>query len=388
MSIVGGLFRAAGLGSLVDGLEAQGIMKAGERVAPTLFPEMFIGKEGVSNLGKAGIPGSEDIIKNLESAQKDWFKLPAEDWMTKYADSGIAFDPVANKAMLEISDANVTVKPGINLNKLPSDEQLGFNEVFKADTLSKAYPDIGNVKIGFLDDPRSPRLAGFDAATNTVYFNRQNPEWKPENAKSIMLHEVQHFVQGKELFTKGEGFQNVLQQNAVYQNATSSLDKSIAQASSEVPQFLKQNKGLGFTEDNVTTALGALAARDGMPVLKALEKAFKSKSLAEKFVVKTKNYGEMNAALMAKEASSEAYKQSINDYMKVAGEVFARQTEERANMSLNERLANPAMRGIETNPTNKAFGITVDNMTAPVANLQQSSIPAPAVPQSSIPGLY
>lgn len=388
MSIVGGLFKAAGLGHLVDSLEAQGITKASE-TGTGLIPQMFIGGGGIKNLGESGVAGSEDMLKLLENAQKDWFKLPAESWMTKYADSGVAFDPVANKAMLEISDANVQVKKGIDLNKIPAGEQLGFDEVFNAETLKKAYPDIGDIKIGFKDDANSPRLAGFDATTDTVYFNRANPDWKPSDTKSIMLHEVQHYVQGKELFTKGEGFTQVLQQNNSFQDAIGSLDKAIASSPAESVKFAAANKGLGFTSDSVSEAIGSLSKRDGLSVEKALEKAFReqgmakdrSKIMAEKLILKSSNFPSLNAALMAKEASSEAYKQSINDYMKVAGEVFARQTQERADMGLAERLANPAMRGIESNPTNKAYGITLDNMTSPMQDSKSSVQDAYFVPE-------
>jgi hypothetical protein len=75
--------------------------------------------------------------------------------------------------------------------------------------------------------------------------------------------------------------------------------------------------------------------------------------------------------------------------MKVAGEVFARQTEQRRGMGGMERLAQPAMREIETDPANMAAGVTIDNMTAPRADmLQQAADPFQMqVPQSTIPGI-
>jgi hypothetical protein len=393
MSIVGGLLRSAGLGTLSDALESQGLLKAGgmfdSRVVPTTTPEMFIGGAGIENLGKAGLMEAAPAIKALEDAQKDWFKLPAEDWMKKWADSGIAFDPVANKAMMELSDQNVALKKGINLNSLPSGEILGFDEVFSAETLKKAYPDISNIKIGFVDDPLSPRIAGFDSQTDTIYFNRQNPNWSTKEAKSSVLHEVQHYVQGKELFTQGEGFTQVLQSNAQFQDNTSAVDKLVATSVPDVIKFAKQNKGLGFTSDNVSDALGSLVARDGLTAEKALAKAFKSKDMAAKFINATKNDPKLEGILLAKNEASSAYQQSIKDYMKVAGEVFARQTGERADMTAAERLANPAMRGIETNPTNAAYGVTLDNMTTPMqpSNPAFADPFAPQIPQSTIQGI-
>lgn len=393
MSIVGGLLRSAGLGTLSDALESQGLLKAGglfdSRVVPTTTPEMFIGGAGIKNLGEAGLIDAPAATAALEQAQKDWFRIPSEDWMKKWADSGIAFDPVAGKAMMELSDQNVSLKKGVELNKLPGSEVLGFDEVFNAETLKKAYPEISNIKIGFADDPNSPRLAGFDSESDTIYFNRQNPSWSTKEAKSNVLHEVQHYVQGKELFTKGEGFTQVLQNNIGFQNNISALDKLVATSIPDVVKFAKQNKGLGFTADNLSEALGSLVARDGMNAEQALAKAFNSKEMAKKFINAAQKDPKLGGIVAAKNEASSAYQQSIRDYMKVAGEVFARQTGERADMSAAERLANPAMRGIETNPTNKSFGVTLDNMTAPLQPAQPAFADpfAPQIPQSTIQGI-
>jgi hypothetical protein len=359
------------------------------RLVPTTTPEMFIGGAGIENLAKAGMIDAPSATKVLEDAQKDWFKLPSEDWMKKYADSAVAFDPVSNKAMLEISDKNVALKSGVDLNGMPAGEILGFDEVFNAETLKKAYPDIANIKIGFADDPQSPRLAGFDSQTDTIYFNRQNPNWTTKEAKSNVLHEVQHYIQGKELFTQGEGFTQVLQNNAQFQDNINAIDKLVATSVPDVVKFAKQNKGLGFTSDNVSDALGSLVARDGQTAEQALAKAFKSKEMAQKFINATKTDPKLEGILVAKNEASTAYQQSIKDYMKVAGEVFARQTGERGNMSMQERLANPAMRGIETNPTNATYGVTLDNMTAPMqpANPAFADPFAAQIPQSTIQGI-
>lgn len=393
MSIVGGLLRSAGLGTLSDALESQGLLKAGglfdSRIVPTTTPEMFIGGAGIANLGKEGLIDAPAATKALEDAQKDWFKLPAEDWMKKWADSGIAYDPVANKAMMELSDQNVSLKKGVDLNAMPKNEILGFDEVFNAETLKKAYPEISNIKIGFVDDPNSPRLAGFDSETDTIYFNRQNPSWTTKEAKSNVLHEVQHYVQGKELFTKGEGFTQVLQNNISFQDNISAVDKLVATSVPDVVRFAKQNKGLGFTADNLSEALGSLVARDGQTAQQALAKAFKSKEMATKFINAVQKEPKLGGIIAAKNEASSAYQQSVKDYMRVAGEVFARQTGERADMSAAERLANPAMRGIETNPTNKGFGVTLDNMTAPMQPAQPAFADpfAPQIPQSTIQGI-
>jgi hypothetical protein len=76
--------------------------------------------------------------------------------------------------------------------------------------------------------------------------------------------------------------------------------------------------------------------------------------------------------------------------MKVAGEVFARQTEQRRGLNVAERIENPAMKAIETDRENRAAGITIDNMTAPRPSVSQDAMTDPfqmQVPQSTIPGI-
>ena len=390
MGIVTGLFRQIAP-DLIDSLEAQGVVKGGtgifdSRTTPSTVPEMFIGGEGISNLAKSGMIDETAAKQALVDAQKDWFKLDAQDWMKKWADSGIAYDPVARKAMMEISDENVTIKKGIDLNTMPAKEVLGFDEVFNAETLKKAYPDIGDVKIGFLDEANSPRLAAFDEANNVVYFNRQSPQWKPAEVKSNMLHEVQHFVQGKELFTKGEGFQNVLQNNVDFQSVVSDLDKLVATSVPDAVKFAKQNKGLGFSQDKVAEAIAGLTARDGKTAEQALAAEFKSKEMAKKFLNAAANDPKLSKIIVAKDVASQEYQRSAGDYMRVAGETFARQTGERADMTAQERLLSPAMRNIDVNPTNKSYDINIDNLTPPLqAQAPVANVFAPQIPQSSIP---
>ena len=394
MSIVGGLLRSAGLGTLSDALESQGLMKAGgglfdSRVVPTTTPEMFIGGGGIKNLEAAGVMEAAPALKALEDAQKDWLRLSTDEWNKKWADAGIAYDPVANKAMMEMSDQNVSVKKGVDLAKIPQGEVLGFDEVFNAETLKKAYPDIGDVKIGFLDEAGSPRIAAFDEENNAVLFNRLSPAYNPAELKSNMLHEVQHFVQGKELFTKGEGFQNVLQNNVDFQSVTSDLDKLVAQSVPDAVKFAKQNKALGFKSDQVAEALASLTARDGKTAEQALAKEFKSKEMARKFLNNAAADPVLSKILVAKDVASQEYQRSAGQYMRVAGETFARQTGERADMSAQERLLSPAMRNIDTNATNQAYNINLNNLTAPLPTpMQEFADPfAAQVPQSTIQGI-
>jgi hypothetical protein len=377
--------------ALVDNLEAQGLFKGTTRATPSLVPEMFIGREGISNLGEAGMIDAPAATNLLENAQRDWFKLPAEEWNTIYGKEAIAFDPVANKAMLEISDKNVDLRKGVDLNKIPENEVLAFDEVFKADALKKAYPDIEDVTVSFIDDPVDSRLAAFSPKNNMILFNRQHSDWKQADTPlNVAVHEIQHYVQGKELFTKGESFSTVLRENQLHTDAQAVLGTMVAKSPEDSVAFAKQFKNLGFSTDQVSEAIAGLVRVDGLSARRSLEKTFRSKELADKFITRAEKYPRLSGAIEAKDISTAAYTQSVQDYMKVAGEVFARQTEQRRGLSATERAANPAMRAIETDPQNMMAGVTIDNMTAPRAEGQQAAMTDPfqmQVPQSTIPGI-
>ena len=219
-----------------------------------------------------------------------------------------------------------------------------------------------------------------------ILFNRQHPDWKNSDAPvKTALHEVQHYVQGKELFTMGESFARTLNENQLYKDSSQALSQVIAQSVPESLQFAKKYKGIGFDKDTVIDAVAGLSAKDGISARASLAKAFGSKDMADKFIMNLdpNQYPALRAAVEAKNISTQAYQQSVADYMKVAGEVFARQTEQRRGMNVAERIQNPAMMAIETDPANRAAGITIDNMTAPrAADPFQMQ-----VPQSTIPGI-
>jgi len=384
MSIVGKLFGIAD--SLIDSspLGSRRITETLFGQPPSKMPEMFIGREGISNLGAEGMIDAPAATNLLENAQRDWFKLPADEWNTIYGKEAIAFDPVANKAMLEISDKNVDLRKGVDLNKIPENEILAFDEVFKADVLKKAYPDIGDVTISFIDDPVDSRLAAFSPKDNMILFNRQHSEWRQTDTPvKVALHEIQHYVQGKELFTRGESFKTVLRENQLYTDAQAVLGTMVAKSPDDSVAFAKQFKNLGFSTDQVSEAVAGLIKPDGLSARRSLEKAFRRKELADKFITRAEKYPRLSGAIEAKDITGSAYQQSVADYMRVAGEVFARQTEQRRGMSVAERIANPAMQAIETDPLNRRAGITIDNMTAPrAADPFQMQ-----VPQSTIPGI-
>jgi hypothetical protein len=90
-------------------------------------------------------------------------------------------------------------------------------------------------------------------------------------------------------------------------------------------------------------------------------------------------YPTLRAAVQQKDVAKESYNKSLSDYMRVAGEVFARQTQQRRDMGVEERIASPAMRAIERDPMNILSNINRDTMlpsssTAPQAAMGEFTI--------------
>lgn len=77
-----------------------------------------------------------------------------------------------------------------------------LNEVLNHEELFSAYPDIGSVRIKFLDKD-DPALDDYDG----VYFSDDsillNASLSPDAALSVLLHEIQHAIQEREGFAMG-----------------------------------------------------------------------------------------------------------------------------------------------------------------------------------------
>jgi hypothetical protein len=239
MSIVGSLFRTVAP-ALVDNLEAQGLFRSSTRIAPSLVPEMFIGREGITNLGEAGIIGDTSVVLNtLDEAKAARLLMDEDTWNKTYGSQGIAFDDPAKQAMLEISDKNVSLKKGINLSTLPSGDYYEFDELVNAQTLTKAYPELSSVKVTFKDNPNRTAVAGYSPTNNLIEFNRKSPFWDSTDPVGTLLHEVQHYVQQRENFTQGESFSGTLKDNQIFQDSLGALQQKFKATTPAVLQFLK-----------------------------------------------------------------------------------------------------------------------------------------------------
>lgn len=390
LSIVKGIFGFDPM-SLIQGLKQTNPLEGG--MMPDLAPKMFIGSTGLENLEKAGV-NIGNAMDRMSEVESDWLKLSVKDFDDKWGKTGFLVDPVSNKGMYEISDKEVKLRDGINLKTLPEDALLTVDELFSMPTLKAAYPGIEDIKVSFIDDPKSARLAAYSPTDNSILFNREHPDWDKHNPTATVLHEAQHYIQGKEMFTKGAGFVDMLSKDNDYIDAFADLAPAVSPKSSAykvntkrgIAQFLAENNKSGFSEGELATAIERLGREDGLDVYSSLRRSL-GEERATKLVAFGSNIPELSSIFTAKEQASKLYNKNFAEYLRVAGEVFARQTEQRAGMSTPQRRQESIYRTIDSDPLNKKFGITSDNMLPSPEIGQQQAFTDPMVSsiQSSIP---
>jgi hypothetical protein len=303
---------------------------------PDLTAKMMIGEGGLRNLEEAGMPqrlSTDDLAMaqfDLESLGKDGLEGKT-DWLKR----GVEIDPLADKVMYEIPDDEVRLLKGRKLENLEG--EYGFSELFKADLLTNAYPDIEDLKIKIINEPKSSSAGGFDPVENILVLNKGH-DYVKQDFKKTLLHEVQHFVQEKENFTRGENFKLRLSEEEDYVAGVTAMEKAIGSkyVVDSLAKLLVDSEGSNLKAGSVQKAMTDLVNNPGMDTKKVLEKSFQSKEMAQKFLSRMKQYPALVGFLDSKELADMGYVQAFNKYQRVAGEQFANATAARGNMTADE----------------------------------------------------
>lgn len=305
---------------------------------PEPSKEMMIGQGGLRNLEAAGMPqpvSAEDLMMaryDLQTLGADGF-AEKTDWLGK----GVEIDVNADKTMYEIPDDEIRLLKGKNPDKIKGD--VGFLELFKADLLENAYPEIADIKLRFIDDAESGKAGGFDPVENVLVINRENPYVKKNGIKKVALHEVQHFVQAKEGLTFGDSFAMRLAEEEDYVRGADALNKSLDNnmVRNDIVKMLTENENQGFTPTNVQLAIKNLAENPTEATKAVLVRAFGDKTLADKFISKVGAYPALRGVLESKEMAEDGYRTAFKKYTGTGGEAFANATMNRADMNRQQR---------------------------------------------------
>lgn len=378
MSIVAGLFRSV-FPTLMDNLSAQGVIRPREG-GGGLIPQMMIGEGGLRNLEKAGVdlPMKADDLAmaqfDLESIGRRGIEEKT-DWLQR----GVEIDPNAEKVMYEIPDDEVRMLKGRDPNKLEG--EYGFTELFKADLLTNAYPEIEDLVVKVVNEPKSSRAGGFDPVKNVLVINRGHDYVKENGLKRTVLHEVQHFVQEKENFTRGESFATRLNEEEDYVLGSTAMAKALQSdvTASDLARMLTNEKGLNFSAAKVQEAMQAIAANPGVDTKKIVETILGTKEMADKFISRANQYPALRGFLESKEMADEGYIKAFDKYQRVTGEQFANATMNRADMNAAQRMERPVRQDLlDPNtmlPSSFQAQMAQQNVVDPNVSSIQSSIP-------------
>jgi len=370
---------------MLQGLKQTNPLEGG--MFPDLTPKMMIGETGLRNLEAAGMPQSL-AADDLAFAKRDFDELGADqfartDWLGK----GVEIDVNADKAMYEIPDDEVRLLKGKDPSKIKGD--VGFLELYKADLLENAYPDIGDIRLRFIDEPDSNTAGGYDPVKNILVINRDHNYVKQNGLKKTILHEIQHFVQAKEGLTFGDSFAMRLAEEEDYILGAEALKKSLDNnmVRNDIVKMLTENPNQGFTPTNVQLAIKQLADNPTEDAKAVLTKAFGDKTLADKFISKTGAYPALRGVLESKELAEDGYRTAFKKYTQTGGEAFANATMVRGDMNEAQLRPRPAREDIAAKgfDVNDLLPSTFQRENADALRQVQYTNPMESSIQSSIP---
>lgn len=328
----------------------------------------FIGEQGAANLDAAEEANTRldnlAVAREMEKSGKDaksikiatgWERGADNKW--RYEEEDFEYIPKGNAREKSLLEREPWHKELMSLSdkvyngeKLSNEEEVRFDELSKKETelkdslkksdikflddyvsdntLFKEYPELKQVKVEFYDG------SFFDGGSYshhdmTIRINNNSPL----DAKSILVHEVQHAIQHIEGFSRGGN-------SRTYRNYLNSI-KEKRDAWSMVDEFEEKSKELGSDASQMDvykavrdeyTSLGMTFGDGIMPSRDAFDKGFN-----------------LWARGYDKEGYEDAYKEyqnliekfglgeSKDRYHELSGEVEARNVQSRLNMTPEER---------------------------------------------------
>lgn len=328
----------------------------------------FIGEQGAANIDAAEEANTRldnlAVAREMEKSGKDaksikiatgWERGSDGKW--RYEEEDFEYIPKGNAREKSLLEREPWHKELMSLSdkvyngeKLSNEEEVRFDELSKKETelkdslkksdikflddyvsdntLFKEYPELKQVKVEFYDG------SFFDGGSYshhdmTIRINNNSPL----DAKSILVHEVQHAIQHIEGFSRGGN-------SRTYRNYLNSI-KEKRDAWSMVDEFEEKSKELGSDASQMDvykavrdeyTSLGMTFGDGIMPSRDAFDKGFN-----------------LWARGYDKEGYEDAYKEyqnliekfglgeSKDRYHELSGEVEARNVQSRLNMTPEER---------------------------------------------------
>ncbi len=191
-------------------------------------------------------------------------------------------------------------------------EHVYLDDYVKDDELFKAYPELKQTRVDFVDLPNEEYSAKYNSEENRITVNQA----KSMDVKSVLAHEIQHVIQRIEGFASGSNTDN-------YRNAATS-ENVIAEINAATGGRLVESGGFNNTPEGIFDALNRKTTygtilRDNSTELDEV----------------ARKYGYETIFDLVNDIGK--FKSSVEMYRSEAGEVEARNVQERLNMTPEQR---------------------------------------------------
>lgn len=273
-----------------------------------------------------------------------------------------------NKAKLEELDKTIEKYEqdfqNANKDRMQYSEYLSLEELLKHDKLFQAYPSFRNIAVSVVYDSKDNRMASYSLARNAIYlngdmfnqskhkYNKAYPKEKRiQEIKSVLTHEIQHAIQEREGFSQGASI-TAFEEAPVRDRITKDImEKRKKQARADFIKELEKRTGnkelvkdLMLEEKKYSEVLDKFF-NNKISQAEASEEEKRFKELLKKAGISYSDYFQLYNEMEKKNGYDYKRVERINPfspyelYSMVAGEIEARNTESRLEMSEEERLS-------------------------------------------------
>lgn len=297
----------------------------------------------------------EQLISEKPSAIADIMEEKAKEAYQEtgvFKQSDIGMDQIP-RIEFDDSKAELLDVDPVYLLKFKPEEPVSVGDILKYDDLFEAYPEARNIKIVPHKMKGDESYGG--AFTRPTKSNPRggislNPNMTPDQIRSVLLHELQHYVQFADYLHRGANKKEFLpaginQVEKVLQAKTKKLSNILMTTATpdglSLAGELKLKLKLGpLKQSEVIDAVMnrvTLTSRDALEA--SIVESKKSKTAAElERLLGKKTTDELIAHANKVKQLTTVKEKAFNNYLRASGEVEARFTQFRRDMTFEERM--------------------------------------------------
>lgn len=297
----------------------------------------------------------EQLISEKPSAIADIMEEKAKEAYQEtgvFKQSDIGMDQIP-RIEFDDSKAELLDVDPVYLLKFKPEEPVSVGDILKYDDLFEAYPEARNIKIVPHKMKGDESYGG--AFTRPTKSNPRggislNPNMTPDQIRSVLLHELQHYVQFADYLHRGANQREFLpaginQVEKVLQAKTKKLSNILMTTTTpdglSLAGELKLKLKLGpLKQSEVIDAVMnrvTLTSRDALEA--SIVESKKSKTAAElERLLGKKTTDELIAHANKVKQLTTVKEKAFNNYLRASGEVEARFTQFRRDMTFEERM--------------------------------------------------